>query len=202
MTSREARRPSGNRSLDFAGLYTVAASQAGHFTTQQAIDVGFTSQALQKHLQAGRIARVLHGIYRLVQFPVDSLEALAVFDLWAGKRGVFSHEIALVAHELSDVLPVDVCMTLPTAWRARRLRLPPGLRLYYADLTAGERAWHGPVRVTKPYRTLSDCIDADFRPDLVLQAFDEACARGLLSDDEVQLVNAKLGPWREQRVAQ
>ncbi len=161
-------------------LFEVASGQDGLFTTAQAAEAGYSPQLLQKHLHAGRIARVRRGVYRLVHFPPGEHEDLAAVWLWSDRAGVFSHETALSLHQLSDALPSKVHLTLPTAWRDRRLRVPDGVVLHYADVAKGERAWMGPVPVTAPQRTLADCIAADVAPDLVAQAIAQAGARGVI----------------------
>jgi predicted transcriptional regulator of viral defense system len=165
-------------------LFEVASGQEGLFTTVQAEDAGYSPQLLQKHLHAGRIQRVRRGVYRLVHFPPGEHEDLAAVWLWSDRAGVFSHETALSLHELSDVLPSLVHITLPASWRARRLRVPRGVVLHHADVAKGERGWVGPVPVTAPRRTLADCIAADVAPDLVDQAIEQAASRGLVARAE------------------
>jgi predicted transcriptional regulator of viral defense system len=181
--------------LDFGALYNIAVAHAGHFTTRQAAEVGFSPQALRKYLLAGRIVRVLHGIYRLVHFPADDLEQLAMLDLWADTKGTFSHETALAAHGLSDAMPAQVHMTLPATWRSRRLKVPPVLVVHFADVTDADRTWYGPVRVTLVARTIEDCARSHSRPDLVVQAYEQATARGLLTEAADRRLGDLLAPW-------
>ena len=174
-------------------LYATAAAQAGHFTTAQAAEAGYSSPLLHKHLKAGRITRVRRGIYRLVHFPASDEEGLVVLWLWSDQQGVVSHETALSRHELSDVLPHEVEMTLPAAWSQRRLRVPEGLRLHYADLADQERSWHGPVPITTPARTVNDCAAAGVSPEFVEQAIEQGLARGLFARADVRPALATLG---------
>jgi predicted transcriptional regulator of viral defense system len=59
--------------------------------------------------------------------------------LWSERVGVFSHETALGLHELSDVLPARIHLTLPAKWRRRRLRVPKGVVVHHADVDRRER---------------------------------------------------------------
>lgn len=161
-------------------LFDVAASQEGLFTTVQAAGAGYSPQLLQKHLRAGRVRRIRRGVYRLVHFPPGDHEDLAAVWLWSERAGVFSHETALSLHELSDVLPSRLHLSVPAGWRARRLRVPRGVVLHHGDIAREERTWVGPVPVTAPRRTLADCIAAGVAPDLVGQALQQASARGLI----------------------
>lgn len=166
-------------------LYTLAAAQAGHFTTAQAHEAGFSSPLLHKHLGAGRIERIRRGVYRLVHFPSSDEEGLVVLWLWSDREGVFSHETALARHALSDVLPHRVEMTVPAVWRARRLRVPEGLDLHFADLPRSERTWIGPVPLTTPARTVRDCIAVGVSPEFIAQAIEEGLRRGLFERLEI-----------------
>lgn len=175
-------------------LYEVAAGQAGHFTTAQAADAGYSPPLLHKYLANGKVTRIRRGVYRLVHFPSGDDEDLVVLWLWSECQGVFSHETALSRHQLSDLLPRTIGMTVPAAWARRRLKIPAGLRLHHADLSETERTWHGPVPITTPFRTILDCADADVSPEFVHQAAEEATRRGLLSAEESAQLAARLGP--------
>ena len=56
--------------IDHDGLYRVAESQAGHFTTEQALATGMDRSTLRHHARpGGRYERVRRGLYRLRYFP-------------------------------------------------------------------------------------------------------------------------------------
>jgi len=94
-------------------LFEFAVGQEGQFTTKQAAEAGYSPQLLLKYLKNGRVARVRRGVYRIVHFPAGDHEDLATIWLWSEKAGVFSHETALMLHNLSDALPRKVYLTLP-----------------------------------------------------------------------------------------
>ncbi len=166
-------------------LYALAVAQAGHFTTVQAAEAGYSSPLLHKYLANGKVVRVRRGIYRLVHFPSSEDEDLVVCWLWSDRKGVFSHETALVRHELSDLLPHELEMTVPASWRQRRLRVPEGLRLHFADLGSIDRSWFGAVPITAPARTVRDCAAAGVSPEFIEQAVEQGLARGLFSVNDV-----------------
>ena len=145
------------RSPDWDQLFEIAAAQDGLFTTQQAAEAGYSPQLLAHHLGAWRMLRVRRGIYRLIHFPAGDHEELTAIWLWSEHAGVFSHQTALALHDLSDVLPSQVHLTLPAAWHKRRLRVPDGVVLHYGDVPESDRRWFGPVPATAPMRTLQDC---------------------------------------------
>ncbi|MEC7523376.1 MAG: type IV toxin-antitoxin system AbiEi family antitoxin domain-containing protein [Myxococcota bacterium] len=183
------------RSPDWDQLFEIAAAQDGLFTTQQAAEAGYSPQLLAHHLRGGRMVRVRRGVYRLVHFPAGDHEDLTVVWLWSEQAGVFSHQTALALHDLSDVLPARVHLTLPAAWRKRRLRVPDGVVLHYGDIAKTERSWFGPVPVTAPLRTLEDCAAEHVSPELLRGAALDALHRGLVARDELAAVEAAMEPF-------
>jgi predicted transcriptional regulator of viral defense system len=104
--------------------------------------------------------------------------------------GVFSHETALSLHDLSDVLPSTVHITLPASWQKRRFRIPRGVFLHFTDVTKADRAWVGSVPVTSPRRTLYDCVEAHTSPETIEKAVQDAVNRGLVTKSEADEITA------------
>ncbi len=177
---------------DWDRLYETAAGQEGYFSTAQAKAAGYSPQLLARHMGNGRIARARRGIYRLTHFPAGEHEELVVVWLWSERAGVFSHETALFLHGLSDALPSRVHLTLPAAWRSRRLRVPKGVATHFSDIAEQERAWAGPVPVSSVSRTLLDCVQARVPPELVHDALGQAVGRGLIRRDSLPEVATSL----------
>jgi predicted transcriptional regulator of viral defense system len=173
-------------------LYELASAQEGYFTTREASGAGFSSQLLFKHIRAGRVSHVRRGVYRLVHFPAGDHEDLVVAWLWSEKQGVFSHQTALGLHGLSDVLPAKAHLSLPSAWRNRRLRVPPDLVLHHGAVPKRERAWFGAVPATSALRTLNDCAHEKLAPELLRQASHEALRRGLVTKSDLADVKRAL----------
>ena len=180
---------------DWDLLFETASAQEGYFTTGQAAEVGYSTQLLLKHIRAGRVARIRRGIYRLVHFPSGEHEELIIAWLWSERAGVISHQTALALYGLSDVLPANVHLTLPQAWRCRRFRVPAGVALHYADVPPDDRAWFGAAPTTNPRRTLNDCAREGMAPDLLRQAVQQAVRRGLVVKAELRDADEALRPF-------
>jgi predicted transcriptional regulator of viral defense system len=135
---------------------------------------------------------VRRGIYRLVRFPAGEHEELVGAWLWSEQAGVLSHQTALALHGLSDVLPAQIHLTLPSAWQRRRFRVPEGLVLHYADTSKAERTWFGPIPITSVTRTLNDSAREGLSPELLRQAAKQAIHRGLAVRSELTDVRASL----------
>ena len=180
---------------DWHKLAGVATAQEGSFTTKQAAAAGYSPQLLIKHIRAGRISRMRRGIYRLVHFPAGEHEDLIAAWLWSDQAGVISHHTALALHDLSDALPSKVHLTLPQAWRRRRLRVPPGVVIHHANVPPDDLAWFGAAPTTSPRRTLNDCAREALAPDLLRHAAQQAIRRGLVARAELCDVDEALRPF-------
>jgi predicted transcriptional regulator of viral defense system len=189
MATRPSKQPDRDR------LYEIAAAQEGLFTTQQAAEAGFSPQLLVHHLSAGTAIRVRRSIYRLVHFPAGEHEELVAAWLWSEREGVLSHQTALALHHLSDVLPAQIHLTLPSAWQRRRFRVPEGVVLHHADVPKADRTWFGPVPITSVKRTLNDCAREALSPELLRQAAKQALHRGLVVRGDLAQVRAALKPF-------
>lgn len=179
-----AKSPSG-RAPSWDQLYDEAAPQAGYFTMAQADAAGYSSPLLEYYIRIRRIERVARGIFRIVHFPPGEHEDLIVVWLWSGRDGIFSHQTALLLHQLSDALPAQRHLMVPAVWAKRRLRVPPGVVLHYGDLAKNEIEWKGSIPVTTPMRTLIDCTRDHVSTALVKQARRELLARGTVSATEL-----------------
>lgn len=173
----------------------TAAAQEGFFTTEQAADAGYSAQLLAHHIKSGMVARIRRGIYRIKHYVASEHEELVVAWLWSQQQGVLSHETALALHNLSDVLPNRIHLSLPSAWRKRRFRVPPNVLLHHADVPSSDRAWVGPVPVTNPARTLNDCAVAGTSLDFLRQAAQQALRRGIVTRTQVGAVEQALAPF-------
>lgn len=187
--------PSATSDPTWQALYEIAATQEGHFTTQQASAAGYSRPLLDHHQKAGRIIRIRRGIYRLVHFPPGEHEELVIAWLWTEFKGVISHQTALTLVGLSDLLPTEIHITLPLSWFRRRFRVPAGFVPHYADVPNAERTWVGAVPTTSVRLTLNDCAVAGLSPDLLRQAAQQALGRGLVTQSELKEVETALKPF-------
>ncbi len=176
-------------------LFDIAEQQQGFFTTKQAKAAGFAENTHPYHVQAGNWIRDHRGIYRLALFPSPDRPDLVLWSLWSRNRkeeieGVYSHQTALSLHELSDLNPAKLHMTVPTNFR-RNSEIPGIVVLHYADLLTTD-AQAGPgYKYTKPLRTILDLIEAGtVERTFIRQALRQAVHRGLITRQ--QLRSAKM----------
>ena len=171
-------------------LHQVAQSQQGFFTTKQAIRSGFADKTHAYHVNAGNRIREHPGIYRLADFPTSERPDLMLWYLWSQNRkevaeGSYSHDTALSIHELSDIMPSKLHMTVPRGFR-RNSTVPEILVLHRANLDTTEVQEMYGVRVTRPLRTITDLLRSGHMDRSQLkQAVDEAIRRGLIGRKEI-----------------
>lgn len=174
-------------------LYESAQAQGGFFTTRQARAAGVKDNVHSYHVRAGNWVRERRGIYRLAQFPTSARPDLMLWQLWSHNRagdpqGTFSHATALTVHELSDVMPRRLDLTVPPGFQ-RMAAIPRVLQLHRARLGDGDVETIDGVRVTTALRTLVDVIADDvLSRELQVQAVDEAIRRGLIMRRQIEAV--------------
>ena len=155
-------------------FYELAVVHGGYFTTHEAAEAGLSYRQLSYHSAAGHIDRVMHGVYRLVNYPEQRHGDMIAVALWAGRGSAISHESALAVYELAAAMPPVIHLTAPSAFSGRR----QGVRVHHEDLPAEERRVWDDVPVTTVERTLIDLARSG-DPSLVRVAARESFDRGL-----------------------
>jgi predicted transcriptional regulator of viral defense system len=167
--------------VDHDGLYRMAESQAGYFTTEQALGVGMDRSTLRHHARpGGRYERIRRGLYRLRHFPSGQHEyVVAAWLALSNGPAVVSHESALELYELSDVIPNAVHITLPRAKRGQRPR--PGVRFHTLEHppASNEIRRVAGVLATSPERTIVDSLESGTQLEQIELAVRQALDRGL-----------------------
>ncbi len=121
--------------------------------------------------------RIHRGVYRLTQFPHSRYEDLFIAWLIAGPDAVISHLSALLLHDLSDVLPEAIHVTVPRTASRRK----PGLRLHTNRIDPDDTTQREGLPVTTVPRTIVDVALAGLSDEFVLQAAREAVRAGLVT---------------------
>lgn len=173
-------------------LYQLASETEGFFTREEAKNIGFTKDMLYYHLRKGHIERHTSEIYRLTQYPRgQNMDFIRIW-LWSKKEGVFSHQTALVLHELHPIFSFCPHLTIPGS-PLRYEDVHPsflshgGVPIYhYSNIPEIEKCWYGPFKITTVARTLRDYIFSHSASDNPHHAIQKAKARGLLNPEELK----------------
>jgi predicted transcriptional regulator of viral defense system len=171
-------------------LFAIAERQQGYFTAKQAADAGYQLGSQAHHVKSENWLRVERGIYRLARFPQSDEEQLVIYALWSRSRagepqGVYSHQTALSIHELSDLNPSKLHMTVPSKFR-RSAQIPKSLVLHRAMLEEEDIEHRQGFAVTRPLRAIADLVAAEsVSRDIIEQAMTEGRQRGVITTSEI-----------------
>jgi predicted transcriptional regulator of viral defense system len=177
-------------------LFEIAEGQQGYFTAKQAADAGYQLGSQAHHVKSGNWARVERGIYRLARFPQSPEEQLVIYALWSRNRagapeGVYSHQTALSIHELSDLNPAKLHMTVPDTFR-RRAKSPKILILYRCTLNKKDVEQKHGFAVTRPLRAITDLAAAEsVSREIIERALMEGRQRGLITIRDISELRQK-----------
>jgi len=171
-------------------LYETAEAQEGYFTYRQAIECGYSSPTHVYHIGTGAWIREFRGIFRLARFPAAPDGHYALWTLWSCNRdgepqGVYSHQTALSIHELSDIMPSKLHMTVPPRFR-RNSDIPKVLVLHKANLPPSDVERRHGYAVVKPLRAVTELLREEKESrDRLRQALSEGMKRGIITRAEL-----------------
>lgn len=169
-------------------LLDIASSQGGYFTAKQARKAGYSYRLQHYHKAQGYWSEIERGVFRYADYPATEHEDLIRWTLWSRNRedipqAVVSHETALSIHELGDVMPGKVHLTVPEGFR----KIPPGGCILHKEfLTPEETETRDGFSVTTPLRTLKDVTEGTLSVDYLEKAARDAIRKGLITMQDIQ----------------
>jgi predicted transcriptional regulator of viral defense system len=172
-------------------LYELAETQGGYFAANQAEALGYGANKRNYHVSAGNWVREARGIYRLALFPRPERPDLLMWWLWSRDRsghpqGVYSCRTALSLHDITDLMPAKIDMTVPKHFR-RGTPIPRILRLHYDDLKQDEIEKINGVPVTNALRTILDMWQSEeVSRDILRAALKEGIRLGKISSKQIK----------------
>ncbi|MDP9284918.1 MAG: hypothetical protein M3P41_08210 [Actinomycetota bacterium] len=176
----------------YTQLLELAHDQYGYVTPRDARELGIDPLRLQDLARRRLADHVAHGVYRIPLVPRTALDQYMEATLWPqAVQGVLCHETALDLHELCDVNPAKIHVTVPAAYRPRR-EVPKLYVLHRRDLDPRDVTLHEGIPIVTPYRAILDGIEAHLGPRLLDQAIENAQARGLLTRNQLADVKRRL----------
>ena len=157
----------------FTDVLEIARDQHGFVRTTDLREAGIDPKRLNDYSRRGLADRLGYGIYRLHLVPHDEWDEFMHAAVWPDGRGVLSHETALDLHDLCDVNPNHIDVTIHKLYRTHR-DVPVRYRLHPRTLDAEEVTSVNGVPIVTPARAITDGIEAGLRPALIKQAIDTA----------------------------
>lgn len=167
----------GHRQSRRRGLFSLASTQAGHFTAAQALALGYTYQAQKYHVEQGNWLRVDRGIFRLAEWPSGLHDDLVRWHLWSKQRAVASHETAAAAHGLGVYNPSKIHLSVPPEFRMNA----GALVLHRRHLPRGDITKLDGAPVTTVLRTILDLFEEHSDEESLEEAVADALATGAVT---------------------
>jgi predicted transcriptional regulator of viral defense system len=175
----------------YQALSEVAAEQHGYVTHDDARALGIPSMTLVRMADRGTLERVSRGVYRFPMFASGPLAQYMEATLWPqGVRGVLSHETALDLHDLSDVNPRRIHITVPLRHRIQR-KIPRLYVVHRADLPSGEVTRHEGIPIVTPERAVRDAHQAGVGAAIIRRAIEDGRRRGIFSEAAASQLRAE-----------
>ncbi len=177
-----------DRRLSHQKLMELAAKQGGYFTAGQALEIGYGYRLQHFHNKSENWIKEGHGIYRLNHYPMPERPDLIRLSLWSRNQqgevqAVVSYETALAIHELSDVMPSKIYLTVPPKFR----KTPPtNCILHKKKLHSKDWISCEGYRLMTPLRTLLDVAEGDLSQEHLNQAVAQAFTRGMVREKNLR----------------
>lgn len=184
-------------------LWAIASDQGGYFTASQALSIGYTYRQQHFHRQRGNWLAIDHGLFRLRAFPNGEYEDLIRWSFWSrdqsGKiQAVVSHESALAVHDLSDVMPAKLHLTVPNTFRKSE---PNACILHYGDLPEADIEERQGFLLTTPFRTIEDIAESNASPEELAKAVHDALNRGIIRRKQLDASEFSASGWQRVQEA-
>lgn len=166
-------------------LWGVALDQHGYVTSRDATRLGINVVELGKLASRNQLERLAYGIYRFPQLPVTPLGSYMFATLWANGRGVLSHDTALDLHELCDINPTRIHLTVSTDHRYKPSRKGGELYVVHKEhLDPAEVTNHEGIPIVAPATAIGQAIRSGVQSHLVNQAIETARGRAAITTAE------------------
>lgn len=165
----------------YDAVFELGADNYGFVTQEHAHELGIPAQRLVVLADRGLLERRRQGLYRVIALPASPLDGYMEAALWpVGVQGVLSDETALELHELSDVSPAKIHITVPRRHRTRRA-VPAQYVIHRRDLQPGEITSHEGIPIVTAARAIRDAHAGHLGPALIRHAIDDGERLGKLS---------------------
>ena len=165
-------------------LWDIALDQYGYVTTKNARDLEIHHGELARLARRGKLVRVAHGVYRFGEFPTTGRDEYMLAVLWTGNPdAALSHETALAVHDLCDVNPNVIHLSVPQDARIKR-QGGEGYVIHPEALRGDQIGWWEGIRTVTEKTAIEQGIATGVPVHLLEQAIRAARARGRISEAE------------------
>ena len=168
-------------------IYEYAADNYGLITSCEAKAIGISNVELVKLAHRGRLRRLGHGVYRIVQYIPTPYDKFAEAVALVGSGAVVYGESVLAMHGLALVNPAVIYIAIKN--RSRK-KLPTYIEIIYPRVALNETEYEG-VPSQSVFKAILVCRST-VMTDRLIEAVSEAERQGLISAMEVKTARTEL----------
>ena len=168
-------------------LIEVANAQGGYFTAKQALRCGYSHRIQKYHVETKHWIKEDRGLFRF-DFLYSKYDEYfkAIFitrDRNDLPQGVISHESALFIHELGEIIPHKVHITVPKTYRKKFTEKK--YSIFKEDLEQNEITNKEGIPLTTPIKSIIDVFE---RIDLeqIEKIINEASKKGYVNQHIIE----------------
>lgn len=172
----------------FDDIYDIAADNHGLITSAQAKQAGISNIELVQYARRGRVNKVGHGIYQLVQWVSEPNDVYAWAVAMAGPDALLYGESVIAMLGLSPTNPNRTFVATP---RRVRRTLPENIRIVHIEGIIPTAIYDG-----IPCQSAHDAIlacNGKMLPERLMAAADEARRQGLIDEGQFQALKEDAG---------
>lgn len=171
----------------FNDIYENAADNHGLITSAQARELGITNNELVQYARRGRIRKVGHGLYQLVQWVPETNDIYAWAVAMVGPDAVLSGESVIAMLDLAPTNPERIYVATP---KRIRKRLPESLHAVQVEGIEPTAIYDA-----IPCQSVADAIEFcqySVEPDRLQAAAEEARRQGYLVSTEYETLKKEM----------
>lgn len=174
----------------YRDIYEIAADNYGIVTAAQAKEAGVSDKEMCAISKRGRIYRIGHGVYRLVDYIPTPYDPYADAVALCGPEAYLYGESVLAMLGLAPTNPTRLFVASP---RRVRRKLPASIRLAWIPGGGKPVSYEG-IRAQRVSEAIRACRGT-MMPERLLQAADTARNKGLLGKAEYASLLEEMTTW-------
>lgn len=169
----------------YDSVYSISTENHGLVTSAAAKEVGAKDKDLARWVKIGRMIKIGHGVYRILQYPFSEDDVYANAVACAGPKAYLFGESVIGLLRLAPTNPKIIHIAVPV--RSRR-RLPASCKVHIQPSGYTPTIRDG-IPIQKPVDAIRSCLGV-MMPERLEAAANEAYRTGLLFKEDLQrLVN-------------
>ena len=173
-----------------SSLIELSINQSGYFTACQALKLGYSYRAQSYYLETDYWIKEDRSLYRFNFLPYQKNDDLIKACFWSRNKNdipqaVISHESAAMVHDLGEIIPKKIHLTVPKSFRKEP---PTKYQIYKENIANSEIESKEFFKVTTPIKTIVDLIQKIDQEQLA-KIIEDAYHKGLITQHAIEQAN-------------